>query len=68
MRLKGGIADRAQFMCLVYGDETDVGAESFSVISVHLTWLRKALAPTGYTITLNRGLPKRGWRLQKITA
>jgi DNA-binding response OmpR family regulator len=67
MRFKGGIRDREHFMSLVYGDDPDGGSEAFTVISVHVAHVREKLIPTGHTLTLNFGSPRRGWRLVKIT-
>jgi hypothetical protein len=65
---KSGIQDRERFTSAVYGGRSDGGVDGLNTLSVHLIKMRKRMAPTGFTITTNMGVPRQGWRLVKLPA
>ena len=65
-RLRGGVQSVIQLMAMVYADDPDGGPLNDNVLSVHLHHIRRELAATGYTITMNMGMPRIGYRLAKL--
>lgn len=53
-------------MFMVYGNRADGGPERSNNVSVHLIRMRTLLAAAGYTITMNMGNPRQGWKLVRL--
>lgn len=62
----GSINDQERFMAAVYGERANGGPETFGTLSVHLIHMRARMIGTGYTITMNVGRPRQGWRVVKL--
>jgi len=58
----GGIKNGRELALMVYGSPT---WQERNMIFYHLREIRTLLEPTGYTITLNTGNPRTGYRLVK---
>lgn len=65
-RHRAGFQDPRALLEAAYVDDPNGGPESLAVVAVITRQIRQKIEPMGWTVTLNMGVPRRGYRLVRL--